>query len=301
MSLRFDGKVAVVTGAGGGLGRQYALLLGSRGAKVVVNDLGGSTHGEGASNRPAEKVCEEIRALGGEATPNFNSVEDGDKVIQTALDTYGRVDILINNAGILRDTSFAKMQDKDWNLIYTVHLKGAYKTCKAAWAVMREQRFGRIVNVTSAAGIYGNFGQANYSAAKLGVVGLTNTLAREGAKRNIHVNAIAPLAGSRMTATVLPKNMLDALKPEYVAPVVAYLCHDTCEENGGIFEVGAGWVAKLRWQRTKGGFMDISKDITPEIVQGTWDDITTFDDDAEFPDSTQSSMGAVLQQVSSKL
>jgi len=298
MSLRFDGKVAVVTGAGGGLGRAYALLLGSRGAKVVVNDLGGSAFGDGADNRPAIKVCEEIQALGGEAIPNFDSVVDGDKVIQTALDKWGRVDILINNAGILRDVSFSKMTDKDWDLINSVHVKGAYKTSKAAWNHMRENQYGRIVNITSAAGLYGNFGQANYSAAKLGIVGFTQTLALEGKRRNILANVIAPLAGSRMTETIMPKNMVEAMKPAFVAPLVGYLVHESCKESGSIFEVGAGWMAKLRWQRTKGSFFDINKEITVEDVASRIGEVTDFDnDDVEYPTTTASSMGAVMQQL----
>merc|ERR1719326_1482252 len=296
--LRFDGKVAVVTGAGGGLGRAYALLLGSRGAKVVVNDLGGSAHGDGSDNRPAIQGVEEIEAMGGCAIPNFDSVVDGDKVVQTALDEWGRVDILINNAGILRDVSFHKMTDKDWDLINQVHVQGAYKTTRAAWESMRENRYGRIVNVTSAAGLYGNFGQANYSAAKLGIVGFTQTLAIEGEKRNIQANVIAPLAGSRMTETVMPAEMVAALKPEFVAPLVGYLAHEDCDESGGIFEVGAGWVAQVRWQRTKGAFFDISKEITIEDIANGMEDATDFDDDdVEYPDSPESSMSAVMSQL----
>ncbi|HVK72193.1 MAG TPA: SDR family oxidoreductase, partial [Kofleriaceae bacterium] len=186
--LRFDGKVAIVTGAGGGLGRSHALLLASRGAKVVVNDLGGSHTGEGKSSSAADKVVDEIKAAGGTAVANYDSVEDGDKIVKTAIDTYGRIDVLVNNAGILRDVSFAKMTDADWDLVYRVHVKGAYKCTHAAWPVMRDQKFGRIIFTASAAGIYGNFGQANYSMAKLGLVGFGNTLALEGKKRNILVN-----------------------------------------------------------------------------------------------------------------
>lgn len=185
------------------------------------------------------------------------------------------------------------MSDKDWDLIYTVHLKGTYKTCKAAWESMRNNKFGRIVNVASAAGIYGNFGQANYSAAKLGILGLTNTLAREGAKRNIHVNCIAPLAGSRMTETVMPKEMLDALRPEFVSPIVAYLCHESCEENGALLELGAGWVAKLRWARAKGGIMSKA---TPEGARDIWDKVTDFADE-DHPESTQDTFPPVMEAV----
>lgn len=293
MTLRYDGKVAVVTGAGNGLGKQYALLLASRGAKVVVNDLGGSTHGEGADSKAADLVVEEIKRAGGEAVANYDSVEFGDKIIKTAVDAFGRIDILINNAGILRDVAFAKMTQKDWDLIYTVHMLGAYKTAKAAWPHMREQKYGRIINVASAAGLYGNFGQANYSAMKLGLVGLTKTLAREGASKNIHCNVIAPLAGSRMTATVMPPEMLDALRPEFVAPVVAYLCHEDTEANGQTYELGAGWCANLRWQRAKGGFLPYG-DSSIEAVQKIWADVENFDDEPEFPESTQDSFPPVM-------
>src|SRR3712207_1292221 len=235
--LRFDGKVAIVTGAGNGLGRSHALLLASRGAKVVVNDLGGSSTGGGRGSEAADKVVAEIKAAGGEAVANYDSVEDGGKIVQTALDTWKRLDIVINNAGILRDTSFQKMTEQDWELIYRVHVLGAFRVTQAAWPHLREAGYGRIIFTASAAGIYGNFGQANYSMAKLGLAGFANTLAIEGAKKNILVNTIAPVAGSRMTETILPKEVVDALKPEYVSPLVAWLCHESCEERGGLFEV----------------------------------------------------------------
>lgn len=292
-TVRYDGKVAIVTGAGNGLGKTYALLLGSRGAKVVVNDLGGSFSGEGASTRAADLVVQEIIKAGGEAVANYDSVEFGDKIVKTALDKWKRVDIIINNAGILRDKSFAKMTQQDWDLIYTVHLKGTYMLCKAAWETMRAQGYGRIVNVASAAGIYGNVGQANYSAAKLGIHGLTNTLAREGASKNIRVNTIAPLAASRMTETVLPPDVLKELAPHWVAPVVGYLVHASCEETGGLFELGAGWVAKLRWARAKGAVLE---DATPEAVAKAWDKITNFDDE-DHPSSTQDTFPPVMAAV----
>ncbi|KAH9253674.1 hypothetical protein BASA81_008292 [Batrachochytrium salamandrivorans] len=289
-------RVAIVTGAGNGLGRVYAILFASRGAKVVVNDLGGSHSGEGASNRAADLVVEEIKKAGGQAVANYDSVEFGEKIVKTALDAFGRVDIIINNAGILRDKSFVKMTQQDWDLIYTVHLKGTYSLCKAAWETMRKQNYGRIVNVASAAGIYGNNGQANYSAAKLGIVGLTNTLAREGASKNIRVNTIAPLAGSRMTATVMPEEMLQALKPEYVAPVVAYLAHESSEETGGLFELGAGWVAKLQWARSKGATMPPG-DATPEAVAKMWSKVVDVTSDPDFPESTQDTFPPVMAAV----
>ena len=271
-------------------------MLASRGAKVVINDLGGSATGDGASHRAADVVVEEIKKAGGQAVANYDSVEFGDKIVKTAMDAWGRVDIIINNAGILRDKSYAKMSQQDWDLIYTVHLKGTHMLCKAAWEPMRAQGYGRIVNVASAAGIYGNNGQANYSAAKLGIVGLTNTLAREGASKNIHVNVIAPLAGSRMTATVMPQEMLDALKPEYVAPVVVYLAHESCEENGGLFELGAGWVAKLRWARSEGAVMPPT-DNSVEAVAKMWPKVVDFDKGQTYPQSTQDTFPPVMAAV----
>ena len=202
-NLRFDNKVVVISGAGNGLGKVYALDFAKKGAKVVVNDLGGKTDGSGGGSKAADLVVAEINKAGGQAVASYDSVVDGAKIIKTALDAFGRVDVVINNAGILRDVAFAKMKDADWDLLYQVHLKGSYALTKAAWNVMREQKFGRIINVASAAGIYGNFGQAQYSAFKLGLVGLANTLALEGAKANIHTNTIAPLAASRMTEKVL--------------------------------------------------------------------------------------------------
>jgi len=253
--IRFDGKVAVITGAGGGLGRSHALLLAGRGAKVVVNDLGGATDGSGAGTSMADKVVAEIKALGGEAAPNYDSVatmEGGAKIVKTALDRYGRIDILINNAGILRDLSFLKMDEGSWDIIFAVHVRGAFCVTKAAWPIMREQQFGRIIMTSSAAGIYGNFGQTNYSAAKMALIGLGQTLALEGKKYNIHANTIAPIADSRLTATVLPEDIRKKLKPEYVSPLVAYLCSEACQVNGALFEAGAGSFFHLKWSRSKG-------------------------------------------------
>lgn len=281
----------------GTLGRTYALLFGSRGAKVVVNDLGGSAHGDGSDKRAADKVVDEIRANGGTAVANYDSVEFGDRIIKTAIDAFGRVDIVVNNAGILRDGSFQKMPDRDWDLIYRVHLKGSYSVTRAAWNHMREQKFGRIIMVSSGAGIYGNFGQANYGAMKLAAVGLTNTLAIEGARKNIHVNAIAPIAGSRLTASVLPEDLLESLKPEYIAPVVAYLCHESCEENGSLFELGAGWVSKLRHQRTKGGFFNVTRGISPEDIRDKWADVTRFDNEATFPETINGAFENIMANL----
>jgi len=286
-ALRFDNRVAIVTGAGNGLGRSHALLLASRGAKVVVNDLGSSHTGSGKSSAAADKVVEEIKAAGGEAVANYDSVEDGAKIVQCALDTWKRVDVIVNNAGILRDTSFQKMTQDDWDLIYRVHVLGAFRVTQAAWNTMRDAGYGRIVMTASAAGIYGNFGQANYSMAKLGLHGFAQTLAIEGAKRNVRVNTIAPIAGSRMTETVLPPNLVAALKPEFVSPLVACLAHESCEENGGLFEVGGGFMGKLRWERSEGMMFRLSRPITPEQDATHYNNFYEFSEDKQLADAAQ--------------
>jgi 3-hydroxyacyl-CoA dehydrogenase/3a,7a,12a-trihydroxy-5b-cholest-24-enoyl-CoA hydratase len=294
--LRFDGRVAIVTGAGGGLGRAHALLLASRGAKVVVNDLGGSHTGEGKSASAADRVVAEIKEAGGEAVSNYDSVEDGDKIVKTAIDAYGRIDILVNNAGILRDVSFQKMTQADWDLVYKVHVLGTFRVTHAAWPHMRDAGFGRIINTASAAGIYGNFGQANYAMAKLGLHGFTQTLALEGKKRNIVVNTIAPIAGSRMTETVLPKELLDALKPEYVSALVAKLAHESTEETGGLYEVGGGFFAKLRWERSTGKTFRLGRTLSVEDVDAAWKDITQFEKTTH-PGSVAESMQPIMENV----
>lgn len=246
--LRFDNKVVIVTGAGNGLGRIYALEFAKRGAKVVVNDLGGNFKGEaGTGSRPADVVVEEIRKAGGTAVANYDSVEFGEKIVKTAVDAFGTVDVVINNAGILRDVSFQKMSELDWDLIMKVHLKGSFSVTRAAWNILRQKQYGRVINTGSSSGIFGSFGQANYATAKLGLWGLTQSLAREGEKRNIKVNCIAPVAGTRMTETVMPKEITEALKPDYVAPFVLYLAHESCTDNGALYELAAGYVARQRW------------------------------------------------------
>jgi (3R)-3-hydroxyacyl-CoA dehydrogenase / 3a,7a,12a-trihydroxy-5b-cholest-24-enoyl-CoA hydratase / enoyl-CoA hydratase 2 len=294
--LRFNGRVAIVTGAGGGLGRSHALLLAARGAKVVVNDLGGSFTGEGKSGGAADKVVAEIKAAGGEAVANYDSVEDGDKIVKTALDAFGKLDILINNAGILRDVSFAKMTQQDWDLVYKVHVLGAFRCTHAAWPHMRDAGYGRIIFTASAAGIYGNFGQANYAMAKLGIHGFAQTLALEGKKRNVIVNTIAPIAGSRMTETVLPKELLDALKPEYVSALVAKLAHEGTEDTGGLYEVGGGFFAKLRWERSTGKTFRLGRTIAPEDIDAAWKTVTQFDK-TQHPGSIAESMQPIMQNV----
>jgi NAD(P)-dependent dehydrogenase (short-subunit alcohol dehydrogenase family) len=299
-TLRFDDKVVVITGAGAGLGRSHALDFARRGAKVVVNDLGGGGHGEGKSSEAADKVVAEILDAGGEAVANYDSVENGEAIIGTALDNFDRVDVVVNNAGILRDASFAKMTDEDWDMIYRVHVLGAYKVVKAAWPVMLGQGYGRILNTASAAGIYGNFGQANYSFAKRGLIGFTNTLAIEGAKKGITANVIAPVAGSRLTETILPKEVVAALKPEFVTPLVVRLCSEQSEDTGALFEVGAGWISRLRWERSRGVCFAPDQDLTAEQVDAAWDQIGDFTD-AEHPTTIQDTFAPVFGNLGIKM
>jgi NAD(P)-dependent dehydrogenase (short-subunit alcohol dehydrogenase family) len=270
--LGFDGKVAIVTGAGGGLGREHALLLAKRGALVVVNDLGGAVDGSGGSTSPAEQVVEEIKAAGGEATADANSVatpEGGEAIVQTAVDAFGRIDIVVNNAGILRDKAFHNMTDDLVQPVLDVHLRGAFNVTRPAWARMREQGYGRVVNTASSAGILGNFGQASYGAAKMGLVGLTQVLAIEGARYNIKANAISPIARTRMTEEVLG-NLVEFVDPAAVSPVVAWLVHEDCPVSGNVYSVGGGRVARFFVGLTP-GFLD--KSLTPEAVRDHFDEI----------------------------
>lgn len=272
--IRFDGKVAIVTGAGGGLGRQHALELARRGAKVVVNDLGGSVDGSGGSSSAADAVVDEIKAAGGEAISNGSSVTDDAGValmIKQAMDQWGRIDILVANAGILRDKSFAKMEIADFELVLNVHLMGTVKPAKAVWDIMREQNYGRIVVTTSSSGLYGNFGQSNYGAAKLGIIGFMNTLRLEGAKNNIHVNAIAPVAATRMTENLMPPAVLERLKPEYVTPGVVYLCSEEAP-TGAILTAGAGAFALSRIYETEGVYLG-EGGLSVEEVRDNWSKI----------------------------
>ncbi|CAD5221758.1 unnamed protein product [Bursaphelenchus okinawaensis] len=252
MQIRFDDQVAIVTGAGGGLGRVYALELAKRGANVVVNDIGGDLHGTTNSTNMADKVVREIEADGGTAVANYDSVEFGDKIVKTAIERFGRVDILINNAGILRDKSFNNMTTEDWNMVLKVHLTGAFSCSKAVWPYMRRQHYGRIVFISSNSAIFGSFGQANYSAAKYGLVGLAKTLALEGKKYHINCNTIIPTAGSRMTAKIMPQNMLEIFDPVHVSPFVTYLSSKECRENGRIFLAAAGYFGELKVTLTRG-------------------------------------------------
>lgn len=245
--IRFDDRVAVITGAGGGLGKTYALMLAARGAKVVVNDLGGQPDGTGQSTSMADETVKEITEAGGTAVANYDSVatpEGGEAVIQAALDHFGSADIVINNAGILRDKTFAKLEPKDLEAVLDVHLKGSFFVSQPAFRAMKERGYGRLLFAASAAGIFGNFGQSNYGAAKMGLVGLSNVLAVEGAKYNIKSNVIAPVAKTRMTESLLGP-MADALAPEYVTPLAAYLVSEQCELTHEIFSVGGGRYARI--------------------------------------------------------
>ncbi len=275
--LGFDGRVAIITGAGGGLGRQHALLMAARGALIVVNDLGGTVDGTGSDAGAAQLVVDEITAAGGEAVANTDSVatpEGGESIVKTAVDSFGKVDIVINNAGILRDKSFHNMTPDLVDAVLDVHLRGAFNVTAPAWRLMREQGYGRIVSTSSAAGIFGNFGQANYGAAKMGLVGFTNVLAVEGAKYNIRANAIAPLAMTRMTEDLLGA-LGEKLDPGLVSPLVTYLSHESCESTGRVYSVGGGRVAEVfiaECQGYAGG-----AGLTPEDVRDNWDAITDRD------------------------
>ncbi|KAF2489552.1 putative peroxisomal multifunctional beta-oxidation protein AoFox2 [Lophium mytilinum] len=280
--LRYDGQTVVVTGAGGGLGKAYATFFGSRGANVVVNDLGGSFKGEGKSSKAADVVVEEIVKAGGKAVANYDNVLDGEAIIDTAIKTFGRIDILINNAGILRDVSFKNMSDQDWDLVLAVHVRGAYKCARAAWPHFRKQKYGRVISTASAAGLFGNFGQTNYSAAKLALVGFTETLAKEGLKYDILCNTIAPIAASRMTETVMPPDVLKALQPSWIVPLVAVLTHKSNTETGAIYEVGGGHIAKIRWERSKGAIYRADDSLTPGAILSKWNEVNDFSD-PEYP------------------
>ena len=270
--LGFDGKVAIVTGAGGGLGREHALLLASRGAQVVINDLGGSVGGEGGDPGPAHTTAKEIESLGGSAVADTNSVATqagGEAIVQTALDSFGRVDIVINNAGILRDKAFHNMTPDLLDPILDVHLRGAFFVTRPAWVRMREQNYGRIVNTSSNSGILGNFGQSNYGAAKMGLVGLTRVLAAEGARHNIKVNAIAPVARTRMTEELLGA-MAERLDPALVSPIVAWLVHEECPVTGEIYSAAGGRIARMFIGLTEGYY---NPELTVEDVRDHFDGI----------------------------
>jgi NAD(P)-dependent dehydrogenase (short-subunit alcohol dehydrogenase family) len=268
-------RVIVVTGAGGGLGREYALTLAKEGASVIVNDLGGARDGTGAGHNMADEVVKEIKDAGGRAAANYDSVaepEGAENIIKTALDEFGAIHGVVSNAGILRDGTFHKMTFENWDSVLKVHLYGGYNVIRAAWPHFREQSYGRVVVATSTSGLFGNFGQTNYGAAKLGLVGLINSLALEGAKYNIHANAVAPIAATRMTEDILPPEVLEKLTPEYVAPVVSYLCTEENPNNASVFVVGGGKVQRAALFQNDGITFD--KPPTVDDVAAHWGEIT---------------------------
>ncbi len=268
-------KVVIVTGAGGGLGREYALTLAGEGAKVVVNDLGGARDGSGAGSAMADAVVQEITDAGGQAVASYDSVatsEGAAAIVATAVDTFGTVHGVVNNAGILRDGSFAKMDDAAWDAVVQVHLYGGYHVTRAAWPYFREQNFGRVVMATSTSGLFGNFGQANYGAAKLGLVGLVNTLAIEGARNNILANAVAPLAATRMTEDIAPAEFLEKLPPAFVSPVVGYLMTEESTETGSVFVVGGGQVQRVAQFQNEG--VRFAEPPSVGLVAERWSEIT---------------------------
>ena len=279
MELRFDGRVAIVTGAGLGLGRSYALELARRGARIVVNDLGRADNP--GSALLAESVAEEIRAVGGEAVASHDSVEDGARIAETAMDAFGRVDVLVNNAGVLRNASFQKMTEEEWELVYRVHLLGTMRVTKAVWPHMREARFGRIVMTTSNAGYFGSLGAANYAAAKAGTIAFAQTLALEGATRDVKVNAVAPMAGSRLTAQIWPEKVMERFVPGLVAPAVTWLCHERSTATGRVFEIGGGWLSEVRWEQNEGVLFDGA--FTVEDVAARWEEVGDFGANARIP------------------
>jgi NAD(P)-dependent dehydrogenase (short-subunit alcohol dehydrogenase family) len=284
VTTRLDGRVAVVTGAGSGLGRQHALLLAKQGAKVVVNDLGGSVNGVGGDSAAADKVVAEIKAAGGDAVPNYGSVatqESAEKIIQTAVDAFGKIDILVNNAGILRDKSFGKSDLKDFSEVFQVHYWGTVFCTKAAWNLMNDQKYGRVIFTTSIAGTSGNFGQSNYGSAKAGMLGLMNCLAIEGRKNNVLVNAISPGALTRMTGNLgIDESFMKKLDPAFVSPAVAWLASERCDVTATIITAAAGGFGRLHYFETKGVQFDPSKPITVDMFDQQFDkinDLSTAD------------------------
>jgi NAD(P)-dependent dehydrogenase (short-subunit alcohol dehydrogenase family) len=275
--IRFDGRVAVVTGAGSGLGKSHAKALAARGAKVVVNDLGVDVAGGGTSSAAADAVVAEIKAAGGTALANYDSVSEPDsaaRIVNSAVDAFGTVDIVINNAGFLRDKSFEKIELADFDAVLKVHLQGGVYVTKAAWPVMKAKNYGRVVVTTSAAGLYGNFGQTNYAAAKAGLVGFMLALKEEGAKHNVLANAIAPVAFTRMLATIVPQQLEQRLRPEVATAGVLYLASEDCKATGCVLEAGDNHFALARLVKARGATLSPADAVTPETVAAHWAEIS---------------------------
>ena len=279
MSIRFDNKVAIVTGAGGGIGKEHALELAKRGAKVVVNDLGGTVDGSGASDA-ANEVVELIKSNGGDAFANGASVTDLNAVkamVDQTMNQWGRIDILVNNAGILRDKSFHKVTMEDFNLVMDVHFQGSLNCTHTIFPIMREQEYGRIIFTSSSSGVFGNFGQTNYGSAKMAMIGLMNTLKIEGQNKNVFTNSITPVAYTRMTEGLIPEDFGKNLQPEYVTPAVIYLASDDAP-NGAIMAAGAGVFSRIFVHETMGVSLGMGEDMTPENIQANWDKISNMED-----------------------
>jgi NAD(P)-dependent dehydrogenase (short-subunit alcohol dehydrogenase family) len=294
MSIRFDNRVAIVTGAGNGLGRSHALLLAARGASVVVNDPGGARDGKGGDHAAADKVVAEIKAAGGKAVANYDSVAERDSaanIVKTAVDAFGTVDIVVNNAGILRDKSFHNMSLDDFEFVLKVHLLGSAYVSHAAFPIMRTKSYGRIVMTSSNSGVYGNFGQTNYAAAKLGLVGLMNALRLEGQKYNVFVNSIAPIAGTRMTEDLMPPEIVKKLDPDLVAPMVAYMCSEQCQHTGAIFTAGAGYYSTIEYR--EGAGIRLQGKVTVDDIAANIDRIVDMSTMTRYRTSSEE-VGAVL-------
>ncbi len=294
MTMRFDDRVVLITGAGQGLGRDHAFQFAARGARVVVNDAGTMTTGAGMDTEPADQVVEEIVATGGEAVANHDSASQGKQLVQCALDNFGRIDVLVHNAGMLRDRAFYNMTEDDWDEVYQAHLKNAFKVSRAAWPYLREQQYGRLVFTSSTNGLYGNFGQANDVMVQLGLHGFCQTLALEGQNDNILANTVVPVADSRLSTEVLPARLQHQLRPEHISPLILKLCHESHDQSGGLYEAAAGRVNALHWERSQGHVFTQEALLTPEAVHENWPRIVDFRH-AEHPTDAQHAFNPLVQ------